>query len=823
MPEAFSFNREFDFVRLDGLQRMTGRPAHEWDFYILKELIDNALDADEGLWRKDIGQYPKLKIRVEYGSKQLFVEVSNRSIFPAPLIPKVFATQQYTSRKAFVKDMTRGALGNALKTLLGIPYVLRNRVFSDWLPDKKPLVIICNSTEYLPTYQIDPIQQTIEFECLERPHRQTEGTTVRVGLDYFEQEQPRTFAEIQRLARQYHLSNPHVEFDWTIEINDMAEQFHYAANPNWSSKFRGIAPIQWYSLTAFGDLLGALHRDKNSSNPNPELSIELISSYFASINAGDAIAKFGRFTIPVAASEPTETKELYRILCALSPTFDSLELGQIGKEHIQQTLSELLSIDGEVFYELVKDAGDDDSIPFVIEVAIVPLPAGVREIWTAINFAPTYGDPFMRRRLLAPSQPDKVVCGLRDLLDVYGITEETPALVFFHLICPSVASSEFSKMEIDHLPFKQKIGEVLDRLLRSFNQARDERELQLEQTIFRALDEIVAALKENERFVFDQLLEKLRTRLSAEPSLAEWLRSPDALAQLPIYISNYQIQNTVLTQRVARPTEGIIVLPGHPDRYFSIQAEHLSPDILTQNHANKILYVRVPELEPVILENGWLCRMDMALIRNSPRQDGLQETLIQSVIGSNVPILVLRDGDSQGVAIIDRMREWLRAKNLDENRIIDLGSIVGSGRVSTKLVGMMPDELLEWVLDRLHSLNIPPKFLPITTDIRREVGQRFEQLLLGYLWTGMSQRLKMSEFLNDLDRQFKFTQTMQDLTLDRRIESQLQDANGTQSYRFVLERVLDEFFEQFLGEHEAEIKNLTQAHLQHLAGGRLDG
>ncbi len=31
MPEAFSFNREFDFIRLDGLRRATGRPPPKWD------------------------------------------------------------------------------------------------------------------------------------------------------------------------------------------------------------------------------------------------------------------------------------------------------------------------------------------------------------------------------------------------------------------------------------------------------------------------------------------------------------------------------------------------------------------------------------------------------------------------------------------------------------------------------------------------------------------------------------------------------------------------------------------------------------------------
>jgi len=121
MPEAFSFNREFDFVRLDGLRRATGRPPHEWDLYIVKELIDNALDADEALWRDDPTQFPRLHIRMEYikvperRSQQLFVQVLNRAAFPVEQIADIFATQWYTSRKAFIKGLTRGALGNALK------------------------------------------------------------------------------------------------------------------------------------------------------------------------------------------------------------------------------------------------------------------------------------------------------------------------------------------------------------------------------------------------------------------------------------------------------------------------------------------------------------------------------------------------------------------------------------------------------------------------------------------------------------------------------------------------------------------------------------
>ena len=156
MYKAFSFNREFDFVRLDGLRRATGRPPHEWDIYIIKELLDNALDADDALWQRDYMQYPIIHVNIEYiplpkmKAQQLLISASNRTQFPVKQIEDIFHTMYYTSHKSFIKGLTRGALGNALKTLLGIPYALRNKVAEDWQPTLKPMSIRCSTMEYLP-------------------------------------------------------------------------------------------------------------------------------------------------------------------------------------------------------------------------------------------------------------------------------------------------------------------------------------------------------------------------------------------------------------------------------------------------------------------------------------------------------------------------------------------------------------------------------------------------------------------------------------------------------------------------------------------------
>lgn len=835
MGEAFSFNREFDFVRSDRLCRTTGRPAHEWDIYIIKELIDNALDADEVVWRKEPAQTPILKVRIEFVNQQLFVQVSNRTKFPVELIHDIFATHQYTSRKAFVKGLTRGALGNALKTLLGIPYALRNRVSGDWKPDQKPLSIICNKQEYLPIYAVDTTNQNIRFECQKRPfNKVTEGTIISVALDYFEQEKPRTLDEIKRLAYQYNLCNPHANFQWLVEVEGEEWSVEYKVNQNWSNKFRSSAPIQWYSMTAFQDLLGALHRKQVSNQKTDQLSVQTVCSYFGGFDnqekdienkdlTATVARKFGNTKLTVDDFESDTAKKLYQIMCCHSPQFKSVQLGRIGLEHIRTVLTNTFSINSKVFYEIATDKGDEPSLPFVIEASVVALKEGSREIWTAINFTPTYDDPFLRRRLYTPIQLEKAVVGLRELLDAYGLDEDTPVILILHLICPNIESGEFSKTEINHLPFKQVMGEVLDRLIKAFKQTQEEEELQLEQAIYQALDDILNNLKNNERFVFDQLLEKLRAQLNQDSVFSKWLETPDAPSRLRTYIVNYQSSNTVLTQRVARPAVETLALPLHPERYFFALAEHISRELLSQNHVNKILYIQVPELEPVIIENDWLCRMDMALLRNPPRLDALRKTIVQCVVGCDLPILIWHNNDTTGHERVKQIKTWLNEQNLDENRIIDLGlnstDSPSTAFQVTKLVELMPDELAELLLNQLNNLSIPVKFLPVNVDIRRDIGQKFEQLLLSYLWEGVSEKLQMPRLLGLLDKELQFTQQMKEQNLDEQLRYLLQQKSYTKSYATVLNEVVRHFFDNFIGQRRADIQGLAQAHLKHLHEG----
>src|SRR6267154_3281652 len=87
--------RELDYLELHWLEKITGRPSHDWDLYVVKELMDNALDADE-LWSRKFGEKINLEIELLYNHQpelvinSLDIAVSNTAPFPTHSLASIF-------------------------------------------------------------------------------------------------------------------------------------------------------------------------------------------------------------------------------------------------------------------------------------------------------------------------------------------------------------------------------------------------------------------------------------------------------------------------------------------------------------------------------------------------------------------------------------------------------------------------------------------------------------------------------------------------------------------------------------------------------------
>jgi hypothetical protein len=121
---AFRVSRLMEFCTQRELQNQTGHAVYDWPLVVLKELMDNALDACE---EAEIA--PVIEITVGDGS--IIIQDNGGGIATDTIKSILDYSIRVSSREAYVSP-TRGAQGNALKTILAMGYVLdRERVGSD--------------------------------------------------------------------------------------------------------------------------------------------------------------------------------------------------------------------------------------------------------------------------------------------------------------------------------------------------------------------------------------------------------------------------------------------------------------------------------------------------------------------------------------------------------------------------------------------------------------------------------------------------------------------------------------------------------------------
>ena len=112
--EAIDISMTVDYFTIDGLSKKTGMTSAKWNLVILKELIDNALDAIEPLPEK------KLVIEYDSGTGTLSVYDNGRGIKADTIENSIYNFSVYHSSKRHFVTPSRGKQGNGLKTVICI-------------------------------------------------------------------------------------------------------------------------------------------------------------------------------------------------------------------------------------------------------------------------------------------------------------------------------------------------------------------------------------------------------------------------------------------------------------------------------------------------------------------------------------------------------------------------------------------------------------------------------------------------------------------------------------------------------------------------------
>ncbi|MFH1921698.1 MAG: ATP-binding protein [Planctomycetota bacterium] len=163
--ETFRTSRAMEFLSRKELIAQTGHQPEVWPLMVLKELVDNALDACE-----EAGIAPKIQVTVD---EEGILIADNGPGIPPQVVRQVldFSTR-VSSREAYVAP-DRGAQGNALKTILAVPFVLNGECGI--------VEISARGVRHKITLKVDPIRQEPVIDHRELPDDQeTEGTTIRI-------------------------------------------------------------------------------------------------------------------------------------------------------------------------------------------------------------------------------------------------------------------------------------------------------------------------------------------------------------------------------------------------------------------------------------------------------------------------------------------------------------------------------------------------------------------------------------------------------------------------------------------------------------------
>ena len=148
--KTFSISRLAEFVSESELVKQIGHPVGDWPLVILKERVDNALDEAE-----EAGVPPMIEIHVDAPEDEpgeIIIHDGGRGI-PAETVEKLIDYSTRTSSRAAYASPTRGAQGNALQTIIAMPYALAGE-------DCETVVIKSHGVEHRISFATDPIRQT---------------------------------------------------------------------------------------------------------------------------------------------------------------------------------------------------------------------------------------------------------------------------------------------------------------------------------------------------------------------------------------------------------------------------------------------------------------------------------------------------------------------------------------------------------------------------------------------------------------------------------------------------------------------------------------
>ena len=446
-----TIGRASEYFDARELEAQTGQQRTSFARAVLKELIDNGLDAAE-----TAGVAPEIEIAVEVDDDTIHICVGDNGPGLAPdVLERILDFNTRTSDKSRYRSPTRGAQGNALKTVIGIPTALGG---------DEPIIIEAGGQRHTLRPRLDAAGNVDTGHEIVSGARTT-GTQVALTLPAARQELDPVW-----WARAFALSNPHATISVRItdhrtaimhaqsEVSDCDDSYQRSVDfPAGWQKWRPSDPTSphWYDRGALTALVDAEVAHGRTNGTGGKLLRDFVREFMGL--TGTAKAKQVCAVLPHARRVGDLDGDVSALLTAMQAASRPPKpavLGAIGQEHLHACVDRWYGIRQSWYH---KEAVMDGDIPIIVEafVAETDAPGGLT---TAVNFSPTFGDP---GDPLTGSylDADKVSghgaagflgnCSVETGLARPGNPTYTAVL---HIICPSLTFLDRGKSRLDPSP-----------------------------------------------------------------------------------------------------------------------------------------------------------------------------------------------------------------------------------------------------------------------------------------------------------------------------------------------------------------------------------
>ena len=432
----FKTSRLAEFVGRRELTAQTGHRPEEWPLVILKELCDNALDACE-----EANIAPEISIEVSTEMGEITVSDNGPGLAANTVRDILDYSYRVSSREAYVSP-TRGAQGNALKTLLAMPFALDGKIGIS--------VIETKGRRHEISFHVDQLRQepVIDHHPIRTASRK-KGTSVCISWSHsacsiLTDAEPRFL----QIADGFGWLNPHLRI--RVAWNGAVRVDREPSAPAWK-KWRACDPTSahWYDLSRF-ERYTAAHVSRDQDHRRDRTVREFIGElrgFSGSAkqkrvldDTGLARAPLSSLFGPGGEARTADIEHLRRALQTHSKPVKPNDLGLIGKDHLLARFSEA-KVESETF-KYQKALGETEGLPWVVETAFgwCPGNGNRRRIIVGANWSVGLGNPF---RSFGPHGE-----GLETLLADQRAGHNEPIIFVLHFTCPRVGYTDRGKSAV---------------------------------------------------------------------------------------------------------------------------------------------------------------------------------------------------------------------------------------------------------------------------------------------------------------------------------------------------------------------------------------